>query len=367
MSVYETPDSDQPLGPTLLEAISTELAHFLDSQEETTAAVVTSEMLDLARTFTVGGKRLRPAFCYWGHVAAGGHPADPKGLLRAAASLDLLHVSALVHDDIIDASDTRRGVPAAHRQFASHHQAMGGRGDEAAFGTAAAILLGDLLLMWSVELFEQSGLVPERMARARALLASMRTEVVCGQYLDVGASFGVTPSHSFSAELDIASRILEYKTARYSVLRPLQVGAALGGGSATLETALAQVGSLVGRAFQMRDDVLGVFGDPLVTGKPAGDDLREGKRTVLVLTALQRADAAQRDTLEALLGNADISLQQLQDGRDIITSTGALDEAERLIADDTATAIQLLQDTDMTRPGRIALVRLAELSAQRDR
>ncbi len=364
--MYETPDSHHPLGPALLNAISSELLRFLDSQEQTTSAVVTSEMLDLARVFTGGGKRLRPAFCYWGHVAAGGHPAEPSGLLKASASLDLLHVSALVHDDIIDASDTRRGVPAAHHQFATHHTAMGGRGGDDAFGTAAAILLGDLLLMWSVELFEESRLAPERMDRARTLLATMRTEVVCGQYLDVGASFGVTSAEDFAAELDVANRILEYKTARYSVLRPLQMGAALGGGDATLESALARIGSLVGRAFQMRDDVLGVFGDPSVTGKPAGDDLREGKRTVLVLTALQRADSTQQATLEALLGNREISEKQLRDGRAIIEQSGALEEAERLITDDTAAAIELLATTDMTAEGREALARLAELSAQRD-
>lgn len=364
--MYETPDSHHPLGSALLGAISAETTRFLDAREETTSAVVTSEMLDLARVFTSGGKRLRPAFCYWGHVAAGGHPEDPSDLLRAAASLDLLHVSALVHDDIIDASDTRRGVPAAHHQFATHHQAMHGRGGNAAFGTAAAILLGDLLLMWSVELFEESRFAPERMARARSLLATMRTEVVCGQYLDVGASFGVTPAENVAAELDVASRILEYKTARYSVLRPLQVGAALGGGSAELESALARIGSLVGRAFQMRDDVLGVFGNPAITGKPAGDDLREGKRTVLVLMALQRASAAEHATLESLLGDPDITAEQLEEGRAIITSTGALDEAEHLIADDIATAIQMVHDADMTQEGRTALIRLAELSAQRD-
>ena len=365
--MYETPDSSHPLGAGLLNAISAELIRFLDSQERTTSAVVTGEFLELARTFTSGGKRLRPAFCYWGYVAAGGHPADMSGLLKASASLELLHVSALVHDDIIDASDTRRGIPAAHRQFASHHASVAGRGGAEAFGTAAAILLGDLLLMWSVELFEESELAADRMERARRLLATMRTEVVCGQYLDVGASFNVTPAENFEEELDVAGRILEYKTARYSVLRPLQVGAALGGGDETLESALAAAGSLVGRAFQMRDDVLGVFGDPAVTGKPAGDDVREGKRTVLVLTALQRADVTQREVLEGLLGNLEISEDQLAEGRSIIENTGALREAERLIADDTASALALLNDTDMTQEGRQALVRLAELSAQRDR
>ncbi|MEO7587301.1 MAG: polyprenyl synthetase family protein [Arachnia sp.] len=361
------PDSANPLGPALLDAISQELTRFLDGQQATTSAVVTGELLDLARTFTAGGKRLRPAFCYWGHVAAAGYPSDPTGLLQASASLDLLHVSALVHDDIIDASDTRRGIPAAHHQFAAHHALRHGRGDAATFGTAAAILLGDLLLMWSVELFEDSHLAPGAMARARTLLAAMRTEVVCGQYLDVGASFGVTDATDLEAELDVARRILEYKTARYSVLRPLQVGAALGGGDTHLEAVLGEVGSLVGRAFQLRDDVLGVFGDPAVTGKPAGDDLREGKRTVLVLTALQRADARQRTALDDALGNLSMSEGQLTAARAAIEATGALAESERFIADDVDRAVATLRTTPMTDDGRTALVRLAQLSAQRDR
>lgn len=364
--MHVIPDPAHPLGPELLDAISAELSRFLDLQEKATSQVVTGELLQLARTFTGGGKRLRPAFCYWGHVAAGGHPEDPSGLLSAAASLDLLHVSALVHDDIIDASDTRRGVPAAHRQFAAHHRAMLGRGDSDTFGTAAAILLGDLLLMWSVELFEASGLLPERMARARTLLAAMRTEVTCGQYLDVGASFGVTGAADLSEELGVAHRILEYKTARYSVLRPLQTGAALGGGGEALAQALAEVGSLIGHAFQMRDDVLGVFGDPSVTGKPAGDDLREGKRTVLVLTALQRADTTQRAALEGALGNSAMSAAQLAAARTVIEDTGAHAESERLIADDVDSATDVLRSTPMTLEGRTALVRLAQLSAQRD-
>lgn len=364
--MYETPDPASPLGPALLDAISSELTRFLDSQESTTSQVVTGELLALARTFTAGGKRLRPAFCYWGHVAAAGHPSDPSDLLRAAASLDLLHVSALVHDDIIDASDTRRGVPAAHHQFAAHHRALDGRGDSDVFGTAAAILLGDLLLIWSIELFEASGMPAEQMSRARALLAAMRTEVTCGQYLDVGASFGVSGAAGLTEELAVARRILEYKTARYSVLRPLQAGAALGGGDESLESALAEVGSLIGRAFQMRDDVLGVFGDPSVTGKPAGDDLREGKRTVLVLTALQRADDTERATLESVLGKDGMGEDQVESARRLIVETGALAEAERLITEDVASAIELLRATPMTQEGRTALVRLAELSAQRN-
>ncbi|MDO5735172.1 MAG: polyprenyl synthetase family protein [Propionibacteriaceae bacterium] len=363
----ETPDAANPLGPALLDSLSTELSRFLDSQEAATSQVVTGELLHLARTFTDGGKRLRPAFCYWGHVAAGGHPSDPTGLLKAAASLDLLHVSALVHDDIIDASDTRRGIPAAHHQFAAHHRARNGRGSSEEFGTAAAILLGDLLLMWSVELFEDCGLAPGSMMRGRALLATMRTEVVCGQYLDVGASFGVTAASDLAEELAVARRILEYKTARYSVMRPLQLGAALGGGDTALESALAEAGSLIGRAFQMRDDVLGVFGDPSVTGKPASDDLREGKRTVLVLTALALADDAERATLESVLGKNGLTDDQLHDGRSIIETTGARAEAERLITSDTARAVEVLTEAPMTKEGRAALIRLAELSAQRDR
>lgn len=364
--MHNQPDPRNPLGPELTDGIQDAIQGFLDSQEGVTSHVGATPMLELARTFTSGGKRLRPAFTYWGHVAAAGFPADHAPLLRASASLDLLHVSALVHDDLIDASDTRRGLPAAHRQFAAQHAAAAGRGDADAYGSSAAILLGDLLLIWSTELFESSGMPADGIARARGVLAAMRTEVTCGQFLDVSAASGVVGANSHAAELDVARRILEYKSASYSVRRPAQAGAALGSADQRLQDALGDFGSPLGAAFQLRDDVLGVYGDESATGKPTGGDLREGKRTILVLTALDRADDTARHELESALGNEDLDGASIARAQEIIDATGALAEVESIIDRDFETALSALDSVDMTPEGRTALTRLAELSVHRD-
>lgn len=360
-------DPTHPLGPDFLRGIGDAVGDFLDQQEPVVEGVGAAPMLTLARTFTAGGKRVRPAFCYWSSVAVGGFPTDPAPLLRAAASLDLLHVSALVHDDLIDASETRRGVPAAHRQFQSLHVSRKGRGEAEKYGEASAILLGDLLVMWSLELFDTCGLPADALARARPHLAAVRTEVTCGQFLDISSSFGVTEARDPKAELDVALRILEYKTARYTVRRPAQIGAALAGANPAVDAAFAEFGSLVGRAFQLRDDVLGVFGDPIVTGKPAGDDVSQGKRTVLVLEALQRGTPAQCDALARLLGRPALTTEEVELACQIIDETGAIRIVEDQIARHTERALSILHNTELTDAGRTALVRLTELSVTRDR
>lgn len=361
------PDPNAPLGAEFRAGIDAAITGFLDARAGIVDEIGAGPMLELAREFTGGGKRLRPAFCYWSRVAVGGPPEAGEPLLRAAASLDLLHVSALVHDDIIDASETRRGVPAAHRQFTARHRDLGGEGDPDAYGRSAAILLGDLLLVWSDEMFETCGLAPDALARARPLLAAMRTEVTCGQFLDIGAAHRVAGADSPGAELRIARRVLEYKSASYTVRRPAQIGAALGGADPATLDALGTFGSHLGAAFQLRDDVLGVFGDPASTGKPRGGDLREGKRTILVLAALDRGDRSQRARLAALLGDAELDQDSVDDACAIIEETGALGHVEALIAAGTEAALHALGSADLTPAGRTALLRLAELSVRRDR
>ncbi len=242
-----------------------------------------------------GGKRLRPAFCYWGWRAAGGE--DSPGIVAAAASLELLQASALVHDDVMDSSDTRRGQPSAHRRFEALHRAQGWPGDAEAFGGGAAILLGDLCLAWSSEMFETCGLDAGPRRRGRAVYDLMRTEVMCGQYLDM------LEGTRGEATVATALRVVEYKSAKYTIERPLHLGAVLAGARPDVTAALTGYGLPLGIAFQLRDDVLGVFGDPAETGKPAGDDLREGKRTVLIALTLERASAAQADAVLRRLGD----------------------------------------------------------------
>jgi len=360
-----TLDASEPLSPGLTDAVGTTLAGFLDAAVARLAGVgpEIDELGALAQAFTAGGKRLRPAFCCWGYLAATGGTEVPEAVLQVAASLDLLHVSALVHDDVLDGSQTRRGLPAAHVQLAARHAAGDGRGDADAFGRSGAILLGDLLLAWSVELADTSG--AERLAQAQPLLAAVRAEVAAGQYLDVTAQ-----SRSLADVLAAPSsvdeqirRVVEFKTARYTVIRPLQIGAALGGGSPELLELLGRLGSPLGRAFQFRDDVLGVFGDSELTGKPAGDDLREGKLTVLVAKAVAGAPRAQAEQLAGLLGRP-LSPDEVDQARAIIVGSGALAATEAEIADAAGQASAVL-DARVAEPARTALQRLVVLATQR--
>lgn len=323
------------------------------------------ELAELAHAFTAGGKRLRPAFCAWGQLAAAGGDQVPRPVLRAAASLDLLHVSALIHDDVMDASLTRRGLPAAHVQLAARHTAVGSRGSASDFGRGGAILLGDLLLMWSVELFNDCGAPAAALAAAQPLIAAVRAEVTGGQYLDITAQ--TLPLELVRRDpavvLERVQRVVEFKTARYTVIRPLQIGAALGGGGAPIIKQLADYGSPLGRAFQYRDDILGVFGDEQVTGKPAGDDLREGKLTVLVVEAMARSNAAGAKQLQALLGRQ-LSQTEVDQARGIIVDSGALAVTEAEIRRGTEVAIEALNG--LGSPAREGLIRLAELATDRD-
>ncbi|MFC0003322.1 polyprenyl synthetase family protein [Micromonospora siamensis] len=304
-----------------------------------------------------GGKRLRPAFAYWGYRGARG--VDSDQVVSTLAALEFVQASALIHDDLMDRSDTRRGEPAVHRRFATRHRGAGWGGDADGFGDAAAILLGDLCLVWSDELLHSAGLDPRTVARARPVFDEMRTEVTVGQYLDVLTQ----ATGDFS--LERAGKVARYKSAKYTVERPLLLGAALADAPAAVRDAYSAYGLPLGEAFQLRDDVLGVFGDPAQTGKPAGDDLREGKRTYLVAAAVQAADEAGRDLLLGGLGDPELDEAGIARLRELITATGALDRTEQRIAALTETALAALGTVDLDTEARQALVDLAIAATRR--
>jgi geranylgeranyl diphosphate synthase type I len=281
-----------------------------------------------------GGKRLRPAFAYWGFRGAGGE--DCAEVTSAVAALEFVQASALIHDDVMDASDTRRGEPAVHKRFSGMHGAAGWQGDPDVFGAGAAILLGDLCLSWSDELLRSSGLEVAAVMRARPVFDLMRTEVIAGQYLDIHAQ--VTRDSS----LHRASTVARYKSAKYTVERPLLIGAAIADATAEVRTAYSGYGLPVGEAFQLRDDVLGVFGDPIRTGKPAGDDLREGKRTYLIAAAFDTADPRTAERLTRGLGDPRLDEAGVAELREIIVTTGALKRTEQRIADLTEAGLTAL-------------------------
>jgi geranylgeranyl diphosphate synthase type I len=324
--------SGGPVVDRLAERVQLALEAFLARQAHRMGAIgpELAEPLSAVRDLVRGGKRLRPAFCYWGFRGAGG--ADGDGIVVAASALDLLHASALAHDDVMDGSDLRRGMPAAHRRFAGRHRAAGWAGSAESFGVGAAILLGDLCLAWCDEMLRGCGLPSARLDAAWPVYEAMRTEVIGGQYLDLVAQAASDGS------VDRAMRVIRFKTAKYTVERPLQLGGALAGASPGLLDAYSAFGIPLGEAFQLRDDVLGVFGDPRQTGKPAGDDVREGKRTVLVVKALELGSDAERAGLERHLGDPRLDDEGVARVRAILVDTGALDAVEKLIDELTATA-----------------------------
>ena len=292
-----------------------------------------------------GGKRLRPAFCYWGWRAAGG--ADTENAVKAATALELLQACALVHDDVMDGSDTRRGLPAAHRRFAALHRGNQWLGSPEDFGLGAAILLGDLCLSWADELLMSSGLPVDRLMAAKPLYDEMRTELMAGQYLDL------LEQARGGGSIERAERVIRFKSAKYTIERPLHLGVLLAGGSPELLTTFTDYGLPLGEAFQLRDDVLGVFGDPSETGKPAGDDLREGKRTVLIAKALETASPSQASKIRRHLGDPHLDADGVALLREILTETGALDAVEARITELTANAQAAI--VDVTNPARDVL------------
>ena len=298
--------------------------------------------------FAAGGKRLRPLFVYWGHHAGG--IVDDANVSSAAAAVEMLHTFALIHDDVMDRSAVRRGADAAHVQFADLHRASEAGGDSSWFGSSAAIMAGDLAFVWADELLDLLQCEPATAKRVRKVFSHLRTEVIAGQYLDIRLA-------GSPATQQQAANIALLKSGRYTVTRPLELGAALAGVDDATTAALRRYGDASGVAFQLRDDILGVFGDPTVTGKSASDDLRDGKASLLLVRALELASGSGRALLSKSLGDPDIDEATIDRCRDIVASSGALASIETLIAARLAEAeraVEPLADTT-----RAALVTLA--------
>ncbi len=365
-----------------VDLVQDRIGRFLDDRAAHLAAIAPelADFPDVSREFLTGGKRFRALFAYWGWHAvsaldpdgADGDAGDPMTALEpvvtAASALELFHAAALVHDDIMDNSDLRRGRPAVHRIFQARHGERGQSGDAAHYGVSSALLLGDLLLGWSDELLD-AGLAaldhPDAARAARAEFTTMRTEVTAGQYLDIleESSWRLHPDDE---QLDRAHRVVLYKSAKYSVEAPLSLGATIAGANAEQIDSLRAFGVPLGVAFQLRDDLLGVFGDPEVTGKPAGDDLREGKRTVLVALARHRLPASAARLVDELLGDPDLEDSQIRMLQTTIRDSGAVDQTERIIARNVDRALAALEPAPLGRDARDELARLAHAVTRRE-
>ncbi len=310
-----------------------------------------------------GGKRMRPAFAYWGYRAVTPSPEEPvtEEMLRLFASLEMLHACALVHDDVIDDSATRRGLPTAHVHFSALHRDRNWHGSAEQFGRSAAILLGDLSLVWADDIVATAVLPEDARRRVQRVWSDIRTEVLGGQYLDIVAES--RGEHSIASAMNVNT----YKTASYTVSRPLQLGAAAAADRPDVQDVFYQLGTDLGVAFQLRDDVLGVFGDPAVTGKPSGDDLRSGKRTVLLAEAVERADAADPAAASLLRSSigTDLSEAQVRELCSAIESVGALAAVEDHIEALSRRALTALADAPINAPAKAGLTELVGLAANR--
>ena len=370
-----------PESPRFVDLVQLRLDEFLAERGAQLRAI--SPDLDVvdecARRLLAGGKRFRALFCYWGWRAVSAHAtefdplddtdqdADLAAVVSVAAGLEAFHASALVHDDIMDNSDQRRGQPSVHRAFAILHGERGWDGPADSYGTAAALLLGDLLLGWSDELVDHGVSIAGNVGAGRAARAEftqMRTEVTAGQYLDI---FEERAWRSLPEDelLSRAQRVIVYKSAKYSVESPLAIGGSLADGSLAQLAALRDFGLPLGIAFQLRDDLLGVFGDPAVTGKPAGDDLREGKRTVLATLTRQKLPASAARVFDELLGDRSLDADQIAMLQTAVRDSGAVDHVERVIAHHLEQARAALADAPLARSARAELTALADAVTQR--
>lgn len=346
-------------------AVAGKLNDFLTSRQNimSTISQDIDPLMGSIANLVTGGKRLRALMCYWGWRGAGGN-ASASEVVTAGSALELFQAAALIHDDIIDRSDTRRGGPSVHRRFSQLHADQGWSLDSERFGHAAAILTGDLCLSFSEESFTDIGERAASGSQARLIFNLMRAEVMAGQYLDILEEVA-GPVRDRAGAVTRAQSIIRFKSAKYSTEHPLALGGALAGASEELLRGYSAFALPLGEAFQLRDDVLGVFGDPVTTGKPAGDDLKEGKRTVLVAFALDLATPQESAFIDSRLGRPDLTDEDVAEIRRIIVDCGALQATEVLIDEFGAAAYAALDLLPLEDLPKTALRKLAEATVSR--
>lgn len=357
----------------LLKLVQEHLDDFCSKQRLDFAAISDdlAPLVDYTQSLLQGGKRFRALFCYWswvGHLAnaplqsAEQKAASAEAMIGISASLEMFHAAALVHDDLLDQSDTRRGQPAVHKRFESLHEVAGWAGSAERFGVAGSVLVGDLMLGWSSEIFGQALLgAPSNAisASCRDEFSRMRVEVMAGQYLDI-VEENAAVTRPVEDAVGRANNVILYKSAKYSIEAPLLIGAAFAGANAEQLRAISAFGVPLGMAFQLRDDVLGVFGDPSVTGKPAGDDLREGKRTVLIGYTRASLSPSVGKLFDEMLSSRELTEEQVGFLQQTIIGSGALDKVERTISTLADQAMQALERIQLDSVAKANLKTMAE-------
>ncbi len=365
-----------------LNAFNTLMAEFFAAQRELLEGISseTLPLLEAIESLSTGGKRLRALLSYWGWRGAGGAPVTENrgtwSIVKAGMAVELFQTSALIHDDIIDRSDTRRGAPSVHKRFEAAHEQNNWRGDAFNYGLTGGILAGDLTLAWSAEVFASLGEGALYGSPARTIFDRMRSEVLAGQYLDVYSE--VLDTEDVASALQRALNVIRFKSAKYSCEHPFTIGGALALQARALESGAGVIseehpvlagyrafGLPLGEGFQLRDDELGVFGRPEVTGKPAGDDLREGKRTVLVALTSAALSEQEAALLHDSLGNPNLSDEQVERIRELMVSSGAFAEHERLIEQKSHAVFEALDALELDELVRAALSDIVDRALRR--
>jgi geranylgeranyl diphosphate synthase type I len=367
----------------LLSQVQSNLDSFCQKQRSDFEAISADliPVVDYTQSLLQGGKRFRALFCYWAWKSclddSSYHQSEQEikdselAIAGIAASLEMFHAAALVHDDLLDQSDTRRGAPAIHKRFESLHKEKQWAGAPERFGVAGSVLVGDLMLGWSSEIFGNALLhSPNREIESacRNEFSLMRVEVMAGQYLDV-LEENAAATRPVSEGVGRAEKVILYKTAKYSIEAPLRIGAAFAGADPAKLNEFTKFGIPLGVAFQLRDDILGVFGDPSVTGKPAGDDLREGKRTVLValtLEALTERSPSMAESFEELLTSRELDVHQIAFMQKLIQDSGALEKTERMIVELGDRSLESLDAANLEENAKASLKALALKVINRD-
>nr|WP_231639721.1 polyprenyl synthetase family protein [Mycobacterium sp. Marseille-P9652] len=338
-------------------AVLAEVAEFVAERRVTDLAGTGVDVAgDVLVEFVSGGKCLRSTFMYLGWLCGA---APNRAALKAAASLELLHAFALLQDDVMDGSAERRGRPAAHLQFADWHRRRGLSGSAWRFGESAATLLGDLCLIWAEQMLRENIPDPQSLQRVCRRYDAMRTELAVGQFADLANDVRCLPS--LETVLDVARR----KSGNYTVRRPLEIGAAMADCDERTLAHLGRYGDAVGEAFQLRDDLLGVFGTPETTGKPNAGDLLERKATSVVVTAYQLADASARREMGELMNAERLDDAAIDRWKGLIAATGAADLIEEMISGRVASAREQIDDLGIDDALRAALHNMAAACTDR--
>jgi geranylgeranyl diphosphate synthase type I len=344
--------------------LGSRLEAWLAAKREAAAASTVPSDLDLidgvAQLMTHGGKRLRPALVYYSYRALGGE--SDAAVLPLALATEFLHTYLLIHDDIMDHAETRRGLASAHARFRELHRERGWRGDATEFGAAVAILLGDLAHTWAVELFSGVPVEGPRAAELTRCFSAMCQEVIGGQYLELLVA---SRRESEQADEEELLSVLRLKSGRYTAERPLQLGGILAEAEPGTLAALARFGGAVGEAFQLQDDLLGMFGDPKKVGKPVGADLTEGKFTFLIFHALKTASPEERQALTAALGRPDLPAGEVLRVQRILEATGARAQVEGMVDERLQVARAALAGLDLREPGRTFLSGVVDFLKER--